>query len=97
MASRWIRSDGTQAVVTPKDGVSFSLAELQFFVGEYIERVRTRDKRNMYVDEEGTLKGKAPNMIATTLVSPEYRIDPLGIRGDVIVCDPRRRRRILKP
>lgn len=60
------RTTGFQEEVHPADGKAFSLRELQTLVGGYIEVVPTTDGRLMVVDEEGSLRGKAVNHVATT-------------------------------
>jgi len=59
--------------------VSFSANEIQKLVDGYLECVRLRDGRLMWFDEEGKLKGKPANLVATMLAP-----DVLPI-GDVIV------------
>lgn len=76
------RTNGIQEEVLPTTGRAFTLAELQTLVGGYIEIVYTHDGKVMVVDEEGKLKGKALNYVATT----HYRFgrhDPLV--GEVLV------------
>jgi hypothetical protein len=63
-----MRSTGEQELIEPANGRSFSLQELQTLVGGYIEVVPTLDGQHlMVVDEEGKLKGKAPNVPATLM------------------------------
>ena len=55
-----IAVDGTRTEVAPADGKKLSLAEMQKCVGGWIERVPIKGGE-MYVDEEGLLKGLPAN------------------------------------
>lgn len=77
-----IRANGQTEIVRPKNNKKFSLEELQGFVGGYIEVVNTNGKTVMYVDEEGKLKGKPINSVATRLMHQSY-VD----MGDCVVGD----------
>lgn len=76
------RTDGTIEVVSPANGNEFSLAELQALVGGLIQVVQTHDGRVLICDEEGKLKGKAYNPLATLLYKHGSG-DP--IVGDAVV------------
>jgi len=69
--ARIIHPDGIEEIVHPKTGTTFSLEELQKFVGGYIERVPTpsmdRDI-DCVVDEEGLMKQLPMNRKASNLV-----------------------------
>lgn len=73
-----IKTDGTETTVAPRSGQYFTLEELQEFVGGYPERFRTRDRRWMYVNEEGLLLELPPNPRATALIGA-------WIVGDVVI------------
>jgi len=73
-----ITTTGEVREVRPTNAKTFSLEELQTFVGGYIEEVRLNGKI-MFVNEEGLLEGLAANRIA----SLEAR---RTIVGDVLVC-----------
>lgn len=82
-----LRTDGTQESKSPADGKTFTLKELQDVVGGYIERVVLPNKKEIYLNEEGKLKGLKENPRATTLAA--FVLGPGDyIVGDVIVCDP---------
>lgn len=84
MPSVLIRVNGQLEPVTPKNGSTWSLEELQGFVGGYIEIVNSRmTGRFLVIDEEGKLKGKPVN-IAATMLYPNGDLDPLV--GDVLHC-----------
>ena len=70
---------GKITAVTPKDGTAFTANEIHTLVDGDLECVRLRDGRLMWIDEEGKLKRKQPNMVATFLA-----LDVLQ-HGDLIV------------
>lgn len=77
-----IRAEGKPSKVEPKKGKSFTLKELQTFVGGYIEILGLDDDFVFVVDEEGKLKEKPVNIGATWLTG-----GMLGpIVGDVLFC-----------
>lgn len=82
-----IAIDGTETAVKPARGKKFTLDELQRFVGGSIERVRTRDGRFMYANEDGVGLNLAANDKATALAAVGVLILPPGIRGPVIVME----------
>lgn len=61
-----IRTNGFQEEVHPANGKSFTLREVQTLIGGYIEIVHTKDGKLLVVDEEGKLKNKPINHVATT-------------------------------
>jgi hypothetical protein len=63
----FLRTDGTSEIITPANGVNWSLEELQTLVGGYIEVARTKDRKWLVVDEDGKQKNKPPNVAATAL------------------------------
>ncbi len=81
----WIRAGGSSEIVRPKKGKKFKLDELQHYVGGYIERVKTRGGRDMWVNEEGLLQDLPVNVRATLLIDPSYLHS--GVRGDVLVTE----------
>ena len=82
--ARFLRASGESEVLSPANGVNWSLGDLQTLVGDYIEVVRTTDGRYMVIDELGKLKHKPLNREATILY--QYgRHDP--IVGDVVIID----------
>jgi hypothetical protein len=60
------RANGIKEEIRPA-GSSFTLAELQTLVGGYIEIVHAKDGTMIVVDEEGKLKNKSINLLATEL------------------------------
>ena len=65
--ARHIKSNDVVTEVTPQNGKSFSLQELQGFVGGYIELVRLPGKQFMVVNEEGLLKDLPSNFGASLI------------------------------
>jgi hypothetical protein len=76
-----IKENGMVQRVEPQNGKTFSLKELQTAVGGYIEVGRTHDGDYIVMDEEGKLKGKEINALATAM----YRYNDIVV-GDVLVC-----------
>ncbi len=74
-----ITPSGKVEAITPRNGATFSADEMHELVDGYLECLRLRDGRIMWFDEEGKLKRKPPNMVATFIA-----LDVLQ-RGDVIV------------
>lgn len=86
LPSELIKVDGTTKTIEPKDGVSFQFkGEAYDLIGtDMIQIVYTHNDRMLLIDEEGKLKGKPINQLATRLY--QYgKHDP--IVGDVILCD----------
>lgn len=67
-------------IVRPRNGKIFELEELQAVVGGYIEGVRLKDGRTMYVNEEGVIRNLPINGAAT------FAAQQL-IVGDVIIIE----------
>lgn len=84
MLARLVRAWGEERYVTPTQGEKFSLKELQAAVGGYIEIVRLSKNMSMVLDEEGKLKDKPLNLIATRLYRVLTKIDDY-IVGDVLI------------
>jgi len=89
-----IKVDGTTEEVTPANGESFTLKELQTLVGGYIQMVDLAwlkkhgrldpeiDASYMIVDEEGKLKNLLVNEVATKLIAGRDIIV-----GRALLCD----------
>jgi hypothetical protein len=74
-----LRSDGGTEYLALD--AKLTLEQMQALVGGYIEHVCTRDGRHMVMDEEGKLKGKPSNDLASQLFYPGFDI----VMGDVIL------------
>lgn len=76
---------GEEKNVTPKDGVAFSVTELQDLVDGYIG-VETTERGMLVYDENGTEDDKLFNPYATKLVQDfDPNFDEL-ISGNVVIC-----------
>ena len=80
----FLRTSGESEVLSPLNGVNWTLNDLQTLVGGYIEVGRTLDGKFLVLDEEGKLKGKPLNIQATWMYQYGRR-DP--IVGDVVIID----------
>ena len=74
-----IRSNGELIEVTPKNGTDFKWEELKDMIGGYIEIVRLRNGNMLVVDEEGKVKKRPVNIVASQLAGQ-------AIVGDVVFC-----------
>jgi hypothetical protein len=83
-----IRASGDVVTVSPASPKGqFTLEELCSLTGsEYIEVVRLPGGRYMVCDEEGKLRGRPVNSVATTEAGTALFADD-HIVGDVLVCD----------
>lgn len=79
-----IKANGEMEWRVPKDRRSFTLEELQGFVGGYIELVRLPGELDLYCNEEGLLRSLPFNPIASVLCSEGLGV-PMNIVGDVIM------------
>ena len=66
------KANGTQEIVNPKDGNTFTLEELQGYVNGYIEKVSIRNKLHSadywwWVNEEGRINGSALNNLVSLI------------------------------
>ena len=80
-----IRASGETLEVTPANGKEFTLAELQRFVGGFIELIPAPGGRLMFLDEDGKRNRKPVNAAATAIVRHWLASDD-EIVGDVILC-----------
>lgn len=79
------QGSGAAVEVFPENGETFTLEELQKYVGGYIQTCITIDNRTIYMDEDAKIKGRHINARAT-LLYVNGLVDP--VRGDVLVLDP---------
>ena len=84
MKAKLIKSNGNVSEVEPKNGINFSLEELQQFVGGYIEIVPIKNGRFMVVNEEGKLSNLPFNLLASAEYNEIVRGD--SIVGDALIC-----------
>lgn len=75
--------------VAPANGKHFTLAEMQGFVGGYIEALPLHDGRVMWLNEEGKLIGLPYNAVADLMA---HQLSGIGqwddIRGNVLIATP---------
>ncbi len=84
-----VNGDTVKVISTAKDG-KLSFQQVYDLIGtDVIQIVKTKDGRDMWIDEEGKVKGKVPNPEATYLYI-YGTADP--IVGDVVVLDKPMRR-----
>ena len=81
------KTDGTIETIQPKNGETFSLEELQKYVGGYIEYVHLKDGKVMVVNEEGKCLELPTNENADKIFHEQYPNSTDWIVGDVVVCD----------
>lgn len=84
MSDVLVTSTGGMKAITPMNGSHYSLQEMQSYVGGSIEILKVGQKI-LVMDEEGKLKGKLPNRIATGWVLQEGIND--YICGDVMLIE----------
>lgn len=80
MSAELIKVNGERVTISPKNGTDFKLKELQELVGGFIEIVQMYG-HIMVVDEEGLLKQKPYNAIASV-------ISGRPLVGNVVFCTP---------
>lgn len=77
---RLIQPDGTITHHTPNAGRDWSLAELQFLIDGYVERVPTSEPIEAYCNEDGRQRRLALNPVAAVLLQTR-------LVGPVLVLD----------
>ena len=83
--AKLIKTDGTITEVKPINGKSFSLKELQGFVGGIVEIVPLPSGKEMCVNEEGKLNGLPKNEEATKIWKEEYPIEKYPVNNDELI------------
>jgi hypothetical protein len=82
-----LKQDGTSEFVKPKDGSEkFTLAELQGYVGGFIEPIELKEGVELVVNEEGKYNGSLPNAQAT-LIWEKYFGKTDVIFGDALYME----------
>lgn len=71
--------------VDPENGKAFTLAEVQRYVGGYVEMLKVSGGKILLFDEEGSLKGLQPNREASKIakrpiVGPALLVDKKSFR-----------------
>lgn len=89
--AQWIKANGDIEEVQPSDGKTFSLEELQKFVGGYIEVIGLLNinypRQLLVCNENGKLEHLPVNEKATEVWDKHYGASDV-IVGDVLITDP---------
>lgn len=85
MGDVFAKCTGMLKEIKPMNGESYTLTEMQHYVGGYIERVNVGNGKVLIMDKEGKLKRKLPNRIATGWLQVEGIHD--WIAGDAMLID----------
>jgi len=81
-----ISVDGT-IIEQPFDGETYDIKKIKNECNfDYIELVRLPNDIIMIVDEEGLLRSKPYNFVASLIYQAAYNDKSLGIVGDAILC-----------
>jgi hypothetical protein len=80
-----MKASGEQAEITPWNSVSFTLQEIQEYVGGYFELQRLSDGLLMLMDEDGKRKKKQINREASLLLFGNLAGIVDFVVGDVLV------------
>jgi hypothetical protein len=75
------KTNGETIQVSPKEGSTFTLEELQGYVEGYIQLVPTQSGDYIVVNEEGILY----NLPFNSNASSEFQ---MGLVGNVLLCSP---------
>lgn len=86
--ARWIKPDGTEQTVHPKDGVEFDNVELHDMVEGLLTGVTLGGPEGLYmfISDTSLLDGKRYNDVATKLVRKYRPGYPHLIHGNVVVA-----------
>lgn len=85
--AKLIKADGTTQDTEPRNGLRYTLEELQGYVGGLIEFIDLGEGY-MVVNEESKLIGLPFNEVATRIARPVLFEFDAGIFGDVLVMSP---------
>jgi hypothetical protein len=84
--AKLIKTDGSVQTIKPLNNETFSLQELQGFVGGYIEIISLKDNTYMVLNEEGKLEGLPINDVATNIWVKNFGQTDY-IVGNVLIAD----------
>ena len=83
----WIKANGVALTVSPRNGKHFILAELQRYVGGYIEALDLQNGSIMWLNEEGKLNGLPYNLVADFIAHQHTGIATDDhVVGDVLIA-----------
>lgn len=88
MATLIKASTGAAETVAPANGKAFTLAELQGFVGGFIELLRLADGRLMWINEDGKRLELPSNPVADHLARKAGIAPWDWVVGDVLIATP---------
>lgn len=92
MEAKVYKATGEIFVINPVNGKTFSYDELSSIVGGFIERVDLPNGKELWVNEEGKLKGLPLNVMASAIWKNLFAGYAIGaddyVVGDVLICDP---------
>ena len=77
---------GKETEVHPANGESFTLEEMQGFVGGYVQVITLPDGRCLLMDEEGKMKGQSYNMSATLYGRKAGMMPSDEVVGTALLC-----------
>ena len=80
-----MKSNGETSNVAPANGQEFTLAELQGYVGGYIQCLYPPDGSVLVINEDGKLNGLPLNQAATRIARGRIMADDF-IVGDALQC-----------
>lgn len=83
--ARILRTNNTVEEVTPANGRSFTLEELQRIVGGYVEIHLMPDGRTFVVLNEDGLSLNLPFNTLATVAAYHLNVGPEGVRGDALL------------
>lgn len=82
-----VKADGQVLDICPANGTNFRLQEVQKLVDGYVELV-TADKDTFFLmDEEGKLKTKPINHVATKMLADKIGFNQHLLVGDIVICN----------
>lgn len=85
MSDILVNNTGTIREIKPMNGSDYSLQELQHYVGGNIETIELGADKLLIVDEEGKIKNKLPNRIASGWLIARGIQD--WVAGDAVLID----------
>lgn len=84
--AKLIKVNGETEEVSPKNGTSFELEELQKMVGGLIQILATDENLLFVMNEEGKVLGLPANHKATEIFQKEFKTSDFLV-GDVLICN----------
>jgi len=82
-----LKSDGTKETITPANGKTFTLKEMQTLVGGFIQIIGLPNGANLVMNEDGKIEELPYNLEATLLGEKAGIATEDYIVGDVVLCE----------